>query len=295
MKSYILDIANYKIRLESVLGGPDLAPSTRFRKYISNETGCDLLLRVHKGMIKPDPGMRKVFSAPYIKEIDGIPTKINDEFWSVYSDRNFLYIESLFPSDIAGKKGILRLSAANREWDLFLEGCGKITDPLEYPLDGLLLYYLTASHGDIFIHASGVNFFGKGYIFSGISGKGKTTMANIWGKYGGRIIHDDRLIVRKSAHGFSMHNTPVLETDEPSESVVNKIFIIEHGNKNRLIPLSGAQAVSNVIANCIQHNWDRKMIFRLMTSVSLLCDSVPVAKLPFIPDDTIIDFIRGNA
>jgi len=46
------------------------------------------------------------------------------------------------------------------------------------------------------IHASGVNNAGHGYIFSGVSGKGKSTMAKLWDNSGARVIHDDRLILR---------------------------------------------------------------------------------------------------
>ena len=74
----------------------------------------------------------------------------------------------------------------------------KEIDPFEYPLDGLILYYLTVINGDIMIHASGVNNAGEGYLFSGVSGKGKSTMAKIWDNYGAKVIHDDRLVIRKT-------------------------------------------------------------------------------------------------
>ena len=72
----------------------------------------------------------------------------------------------------------MKFSLTTREWDLWIDGSEKEIDPFEYPLDGLILYYLTVIHGDIMIHASGVNNAGHGYIFSGVSGKGKSTMAN---------------------------------------------------------------------------------------------------------------------
>ena len=97
------------------------------------------------------------------------------------------------------------------EWDLWIETDRTKTDPLEYPLDGLILYYLTVINNDIMIHASGVNYAGKGFLFSGVSGKGKSTMAGIWDNRGAKVIHDDRLIIRKTGDGYRMFNTPVYE------------------------------------------------------------------------------------
>jgi len=165
---------------------------------------------------------------------------------------------------------------------------------MEYPLDGLILYYLTVIHGDIMIHASGVNNAGHGYIFSGISGKGKTTMATLWDKAGARIIHDDRLILRNSGNGYVMYNTPVYKNDEPAQSPVNGIFIIDHGLKNEMAPVRGATAISMVMANCIQHNWDSGIIKGLLGSVSAICAEIPVFKLRFKPDINVIHRICEN-
>ena len=72
--------------------------------------------------------------------------------------------------------------------------------------------------GDIMIHASGVNHSGHGYLFSGTSGSGKTTMAKLWDKAGARVIHDDRLIIRNIAGSYKMYNTPIYMNDIPTES-----------------------------------------------------------------------------
>jgi len=146
-------------------------------------------------------------------------------------------------------------------------------------------------HGDIMIHASGVNHSGYGYIFSGVSGKGKTTIAKLWDKAGGKVIHDDRLIIRKIAGVYRMFNTPVYNNDNPAESPLTRIYIIEHGTENRLVPVKGATAISLVMANCIQHNWSPEIIARLMGTVSIMCGSIPVFKLFFKADKTITDFI----
>jgi hypothetical protein len=294
MRSYFLNIAGYILKFESTPEGPELIPSERFLRNICSEGDYDVQIRVHSGKIKLPGNAEKVFEAPYVEEINGISIKNSDKFWSVFKHGNDLFIETDFPLSSHSKSGSLKFSLKNREWDLWIEGSGKSADPMEYPLDGLILYYLTVIHGDIMIHASGVNNAGHGYIFSGISGKGKTTMAKLWDKAGARIIHDDRLILRNAGNDYIMYNTPVYQNDEPAESPLSRIFIIEHGKKNELIPASGASAVSMVIANCIQHNWDHELIAGLLGSVSAMCAKIPVSRLRFRPDMSVIDHILEN-
>ena len=91
-----------------------------------------------------------------------------------------------------------------------------------------------------------------------------------------------------------MFNTPVYNNDEPRDSVLEKIFIIEHGLENMIVPIKGANAVTQVMANCIQHNWGADIIARLLGSISIMCSSIPTYKLNFKPDRSVIDLIISN-
>ena len=295
MRSFNLNIAGYKIRIESSEGGPELVPAERFLRNICNESDHDVLIRVHAGKFTIPGNAEKVFNAPYIEEINGIQVKKSDRFWSIHKYQNDLFIKTLFPLSLKSKKAILKYSLNSSEWDLWIEGGGAEVDPLEYPLDGLILYYLTVIHGDIMIHASGINSAGNGYLFSGVSGKGKTTMAKLWDNSGARVIHDDRLIIRHTGSGgYVMHNTPVYRNDVPLQSPLSKIFLIEHGKKNELIPVNGSGCVSMVMANCIQHNWNTEIIAGLLGSVSIMCPVIPAFRLLFKPDKSVIDLILKN-
>jgi hypothetical protein len=294
MKSYSLNIAGYIIRFESSDGDPDLVPSERFLRNICNDGYPDVVVSVHKGKYLLPHGAKMVFNAPYVEEINGVAEKKRDRFWSIHKHHNDLFIKTIFPLSSFRKRGVLKYSLSSPEWDLWIDGAGTGTDPMEYPLDGLILYYLTLIKGDILIHASGINHSGRGYLFSGISGKGKSTMAKLWDNAGAKVIHDDRLIIRNNGDGYKMYNTPVYNNDEPSESLLNKIFLIGHGKTNKIIPLSGAAAVSLIMANCIQHNWDPEIVARLLGSVSIMCKSIPAARLLFRPDMSVIDHILEN-
>ncbi|MBN2861740.1 MAG: hypothetical protein JXN62_01170 [Bacteroidales bacterium] len=294
MRNYNLNIAGYNIRLESADGGPDLNPEERFLKNICHTDQYDVIIRVHSGYYKLDEEAERLLVAPYSIEERGMKFNIRENFWSVYRHQSGMFLATNFPAN-HNKTAVLKFSLIIREWDLWIDGVNGSTDPLEYPLDGLILYYLTVIKGDIMIHASGVNIAGSGYLFSGVSGKGKSTLAQIFKNSGARVIHDDRLIIRNINGRYQMFNTPVYREDKPQESDLNRLFLIEHGKSNKIIPVSGANAVSLVIANCIQHNFSPDLIARFLGSVSIMCSMIPVATLYFRPDRRVIDHILENA
>ena len=291
MRNFNINIAGYTISFEADDDAPELVPSQRFLRNICTDCGSDILIKVYSKSFKMPSGAEQVFNAPLVEEIDGKMSTKSENFWSVWKDRSDLFIKTIFPQSDPKKKAVLKFSLTARKWDLYLSGADEKTDPLEYPLDGLILYYLTVLHGDIMIHASGVNHSGYGYIFSGVSGMGKTTISKLWDGAGAKVIHDDRLIIRNIAGSYTMFNTPVYSNDNPSQSTITRIYLIEHGKENRLVPLKGAGAVSMVLANCIQHNWNPEIVARLMGTISIMCTTVPVVRLFFKPDRSIIDFI----
>ena len=294
MRNYNLNIAGYNIGFEASANGPELKPSVKFLKNISQDKGSDILIRVHSEPFELPKGAERVFRAPYVEEINGIQFNNETNFWSVWKYYSGLYIWTIFPLSSTEKNAVLKFSLTSMEWDLWIYGAQDETDPFEYPLDSLILYYLTVINGDIMIHASGVNISGHGYLFSGVSGKGKSTMARLWDEAGARVIHDDRLILRNTGGVYKMFNTPVYNNDEPRESILDRIYIIEHGAENMLVQLKGANAVTQIMANCIQHNWGADIIARLLGSISIMCGTVPTAKLFFKPDRSIIDLIREH-
>jgi hypothetical protein len=294
MRNYNLNIACYNIRFESLSEELELVPSEKFFRNICHAPDSDILIQIHAGKYNVPETAERVFHAPYVEEIDGIQIHNKVNFWSVWSYQSDLFIRTIFPLSSSDRNAVLKFSLTSKIWELWIEDIDNKMDPFEYPLDGLILYYLTVIHGDIMIHASGVNNNGRGYLFSGVSGKGKTTMAKLWDNRGAKVIHDDRLIIRKTGEGYTMYNTPVYNDDKPLQSALSKVFLIDHGEENKIIPVKGANAVSLVMANCIQHNWGHEIITGLLESVSLLCDKIPVVKLYFTPDASVIDHIIEN-
>lgn len=302
MKSFTLNIADYNIRFVSTGSETDLFLKKKYRHFFSCSGNADITVRVHSGILTPEKKAVRVFHAPYIKEIKNIKVKINDEFWTVYKCNGDILIETILPLGEKNRKACLRMNAGADEWDLYISGAEKKRDPMEYPLDGLLLYYLTVRSGDIFIHGSGVSINNRGYLFAGVSGKGKTTIARLWDEAGARVIHDDRLIIRNIYDRFVMYNTPVYNNETQRSSPIDKIFLIDHGTVNTIDPTGKSEALLLVMANCIQHLWNPSIIESLTEVLDKLTSETDVRRLFFRPDKSVISYIleegsrgdRGN-
>lgn len=292
----VLEIAGYRIKLGSADMKKRLLPGSRFENFIVPDDmngSYDLEITVHPGIKDVPPGARCVFNAPYAEEAGGRRETLSPEFWSVWSSGGMLYLKTVYPGS-GGRRSLLSFSPDSISWDLYTGDSGNAYDPLEYPLDGLILYYLTVMKGDIMIHASGIRHAGKGYIFSGVSGRGKTTMAGLWQGRGAKVIHDDRLIISRKNGRYRFGNTPVYDNEKPEGTGLDRIYIIGHGDGNSSQRITGAEAVTAVMANCIQHNWGKRTVETLLGSVSDLCGAIPVYRLAFSPCDSVIDHILSH-
>jgi hypothetical protein len=187
---------------------------------------------------------------------------------------------------------IAMLSADLKLWKLYAEDA--IIFPLKYPCGPIMMHYLTLNADAVMMHASCAFDGTRGRMFSGFSGVGKSTMSRLWAESGCTIINDDRLIIRKKGEDFLVYNTPMYYPDEPKVAPLHAIFLISHSPVNRMSEITGAMAVSRVMAYSIQNNFDRKFVAKRLDFFSDLCAKVKVFDLGFVPDHEVVNFIRTN-
>jgi len=294
MTSYSLKIADYTIFFNGMTDGISLRPSPAQQSFITESTDYDLAVNVFTGPVVITEEASAVFRAPYIEEINGMKVKKSDEFWTVYRLGDYILIRTSCPISTYCKEALLVIRPEEKSWDIIIDSSTGVVDPMCYPIDGLLLYYLTALNDDIFIHGSGVSHNGKGYLFSGRSGRGKSTIAGIFRDSGSEVVHDDRLILRIKNNKAYMYNTPVYEGDRYRKAELSSIYIIGHGNRNITFRTGNSEAITAVMANCIQHHWDTALIGRLTGAILKMINLVDVKILQFVPDSTVVSFIEND-
>ena len=294
MTSYSLKIADYNILFNGMTDGITLRPSPAQKLFITKSSDYDLAVNVFTGPVVVTEEASAVFRAPYIEEINGMRVKKSDEFWTVYRLGDYILIRTSCPVSKDYKEALLVIRPEEKSWNIIIDSSTGIVDPMCYPIDGLLLYYLTALNDDIFIHGSGVRHNGKGYLFTGKSGKGKSTIAGIFRDSGSEVVHDDRLILRLKNNKVFMYNTPVYEGDRYRKAELSSIYIIDHGDQNFTTRPGHADSVTAVMANCIQHHWDTALIGRLTGAILRMINLVNVKTLQFVPDSTVVSFIEND-
>ena len=170
----------------------------------------------------------------------------------------------------------------------------KLPFPLFYPLSEIFMICFLAQKRGLLVHACGINDNGKGYLFAGNSGNGKSTSANIWKKRA-TILNDDRIVIRFRDGKFWMYGTPWhgdYTGISPEGVAIDTIFFLQHGDENKMVPRKGAQAVAMLLARAFPPFWDAAGMDFSLQILNDLVDKVPCHELTFVPDEDIIDFVR---
>ncbi|MCG8583012.1 MAG: hypothetical protein MI866_24045 [Bacteroidales bacterium] len=167
-----------------------------------------------------------------------------------------------------------------------------IIDPFFHPLGILLLQYIVHFYGGFVIHASTIDYKGKGYLFSAISGIGKSTMAGLWKKCGATIINDDRLIILPDGDSFKAYNTPMPYYQDSSKGVaLHKLFLIKQSPDNYFKKLPVLKGALGLLSNCMQFQYDNNQVHNRLNAVISLSETCGIYECGFKPDTDIVEMI----
>jgi hypothetical protein len=180
-------------------------------------------------------------------------------------------------------------------------------DPLEYPLDELLIMHHLTQENGIELHATGmVRPNGDANLFVGHSGAGKSTTTRLWtGCEDVEVLSDDRIIVRREQarmekgtprdkQKMRMYGTPwhgeamyVSSNSAPLE----RIFVLEHGFGNVITPLTSSQAMAELFARAFVPFHRHEYVEAGLACLQDIVDSVPVYRYAFEPDERAVEKI----
>ncbi len=168
--------------------------------------------------------------------------------------------------------------------------------PLTYPLDELLMINLLCQGRGIEVHACGVIDDGKGIAFLGVSGAGKSTLANLWKSHPEvAILSDDRVIIRKEKEKFWVYGTPWhgdARAASPGKAPLERLYFITHAPKNYAAALKTKEALSRLLVRCFPTFWSQEGMDFILQFGAELCSNLACFELGFVPNQTVIDFIR---
>lgn len=184
------------------------------------------------------------------------------------------------------------------EWDASSRA-GKIQLlPNPYSVDALLriLHSLTlAGQGGFLLHAASAIRNGKAYLFTGASGAGKTTIAQLAPK-NATLLTDEISYVRKDKNVYIACGTPFVgELGRLGENVsapLAAVYLLAKGPLNRVDPLSVGEAARALLSNLLFFAEDRELVDAVFHAVCEFVRRVPVFRLTFFPDSRVWRLIQ---
>jgi hypothetical protein len=221
--------------------------------------------------------------------------------WRLYEDRAELQFDFTVPT--FGKTPYKRLLVDRHFCRATLqmnEGCFAGTtyqaDPLEYPLDELLITHRLTLEKGIELHGCGIvgpNC--QSNLFVGHSGAGKSTTSRLWAKYAGaEILSDDRIILREDANQIFMYGTPwhgEAHFALPQRAPLQRIFVLEHGHGNVITRLTRSQMVAELFARSFVPFHRHEYVDKALSFLERVADSVPCYRYSFEPDERAVERI----
>jgi hypothetical protein len=159
-----------------------------------------------------------------------------------------------------------------------------------YSLDSVLRIVhslILADRGGFLLHASSAICDGQAYLFSGVSGAGKTTMTRL-APADVTLLTDEISYLRPSADGYSAFGTPfageLAKAGENCVAPVSALFFLEKGPENRIDELSSAEAVRCLMRNILFFAEDQRLVEKLFATACDFVARVPIRRLTFYPD-----------
>ena len=153
----------------------------------------------------------------------------------------------------------------------------------------VLFALATADRQTVLFHAAVVSHGGKGYLFLGPSGTGKSTHARLWLQHvaGSELVNDDNPVVRLDNDGAVVYGSPWSGKTPCYRNVsypLGGIVLLSQAPYNRILPLKGLQAYAALVPSISGKRWDARIADGLHQSENALALTVPVWHLECLPD-----------
>ncbi|MGZ8711411.1 MAG: hypothetical protein ACXW28_14415 [Thermoanaerobaculia bacterium] len=168
-------------------------------------------------------------------------------------------------------------------------------NPLDYPLDEVLVANLLGRGRGVELHSCGViDANGRGHLFVGVSGAGKTTTARLWEGASSGIVSDDRVIVRERESAMWMFGTPwhgEAELSMPAGVPLAGVYLLVQSDANALRELDPVEAVARLFRCAFPLFYDGTSLDFTLSFLERLVARVPVRELQFTLDRSVVDLV----
>jgi len=184
------------------------------------------------------------------------------------------------------------------EWDPSA-GRGKVRQTANpYSIDCVLRIVhtlLLARTGGFLLHAASAVRDGRAFLFSGVSGAGKTTIAGLAPR-DVTLLTDEISYIVKNSDGYLAFGTPfageLARVGENLSAPIEEVFLLAQGKHNKIESLDLSVATHALLRNTLFFADDSELVDTVFHSVCDFVRRVPVKRLTFLPDARVWELIR---
>ena len=137
-----------------------------------------------------------------------------------------------------------------------------------------------------------------GLLFSGPSGIGKSTQAELWQQYGGAsLINGDRPILSRDELGWHAWGSPYAGSSRHfvnGSCVLRAVVLLKQAKSCTLRRLPGAEAFRRVFAGTTVNSWDKSSVQKVCRMAEQLVSELPVYELSCTPDRAAVELLRAE-
>lgn len=174
-------------------------------------------------------------------------------------------------------------------------------DANPYSLDSVLRILhslILAERGGFLLHSASAICDGHAFLFSGVSGAGKTTITRL-APPEVTLLTDEISYLRPSGGSYAAFGTPfageLARSGENCSAPVSALFFLAQGPENRIDEMPSAEAVRRLMRNILFFAEDHVLVEKLFATACDFVTKIPIRRLTFYPDGQVWDEIRNFA
>jgi hypothetical protein len=166
-----------------------------------------------------------------------------------------------------------------------------------YSIDSVLRIVhtlLLARKGGFLVHASSAIRNGRAFLFPGVSGAGKTTMARLAPPDAALLTDEISYVIPQDGRYFAV-GTPffgeLARVGENLRAPIECVYLLAKGLDNKIEPVEGVEAVRGLLGNILFFAQDPEFVKLVFDAAFDFASRVPVRRLTFVPDARVWELI----
>jgi hypothetical protein len=152
-----------------------------------------------------------------------------------------------------------------------------------------------AGDGGFLLHAASAIRNGRAFIFSGVSGVGKTTLTRL-APPDAIILTDEVSYLRRRSDMFEACGTPfageLARAGANTSAPVNTLFFLEQGRDQRIEEMDKHEALQRLLRNILFFAADPELVGKLFSTANEFLERIPARRLIFRPQPDVWSLIQ---